>query len=135
MHIVARSDGTRWTSLGGTWVQVFTRKEFLTTRWNYLYGEHVSIFGPTQLAGKTKLLFDLLASTDMTGLKKPPVMLVAKPRDKTVAAGIARLGWSETSKWPPRKHLFSQPEGYALWPKHLSSVSTAQNNAHIEAVF
>src|SRR4051812_22429560 len=90
MQVTARPDGSRWTPLAGEWVQTFTRPEFLRERWNYENGEHVAIFGPTQIAGKTRLMFDLLEATDTQGLVRPPVMLVAKPKDKTVTAGITR---------------------------------------------
>src|SRR5207244_3976842 len=101
-----RPDGSRWTVFGGERVQVFTRAEFLRERWHYNPGEHVSLFGPTQLAGKTRLMFDLLEATDTSFCQVPPVMLVAKPKDKTVVAGIQRLGYRETNRWPPRKGWF-----------------------------
>lgn len=137
MYVTARPDGSRWTGLGGEWVQVFTRDEFLRERWHYQPGEHVSIIGPTQLAGKTKLLFDLLAATDTSWCAKPPTMLVAKPRDKTVAAGVARLGYQETDRWPPRRGGWfrEEPPGYAYWPKHLRDVPSEVNDAHISQKF
>ena len=136
MPVTVRPDGTRWTHFGGTWVQVFGRREFLGERWDYRPGEHVSIFGPTQLAGKTRLMFDLLAATDTSFCRTPPVMLVAKPRDKTVSAGIERLGYEETDRWPPRKKWFAErPAGYAYWPKHLRNVSSDENDAHIAKMF
>lgn len=136
MHVTGRPDGSRWTAFGGEWVQVFTRAEFLRERWNYNNGEHVSIFGPTQLAGKTRLMFDLLDATDTSGLARPPTMLVAKPRDKVVNAGIARLGYAETDRWPPAKGWFKDdPAGWAFWPKHRKNVSPEDNDAHIAKMF
>jgi hypothetical protein len=136
VHVTTRPDGTRWSAFGGEWVQVFTRAEFLAERWDYQPGEHVSLFGPTQLAGKTRLLFDLLANTDTSWCSRPPMMLVAKPRDRVVAAGIARLGWRETSQFPPRKGLFrDDPPGWAYWPPHLKSATSEANDEHISAQF
>lgn len=136
MHVTTRPDGSRWTAFGGTWVPVFGRQEFLQERWDYHPGEHVSIFGPTQLAGKTRLMFDLLENTDTSFTKTPPVMLVAKPRDRTVLDGIQRLGYTETDKWPPRKGWFAErPPGWAFWPKHLRNVSSEENDAHIARAF
>lgn len=112
----------------------FSRAEFLESRWNYQPGEHVSLIGPTQQAGKTRMLFDLLAATDWSWCSVPPVLMVVKPRDATVSAGVARLGWETAARWPPRRKVFSpQPDGYALWPKHLKNASTAENNAHLAA--
>jgi hypothetical protein len=136
MHVTMRPDGSRWTSFGGEWVQVFTRAEFLRERWDYGPGEHVSMFGPTQLAGKTRLMFDLLGSTDTSWCRVPPTMLVAKPQDKVVAAGIERLGYTETDRWPPRKSWFGgPPPGYAFWPKHLKNVAPEANDEHISRQF
>ncbi len=136
MQVTARPDGTRWTAFGGEWVQVFGRQEFMRERWSYGPGEHLSIMGPTQSAGKTTLLWDLLAATDTSWCRIPPTMLIAKPRDKVVAAGISRLGYRETSRWPPRNGWFSdEPAGYAYWPRHLRNVDSEDNDKHISAMF
>jgi hypothetical protein len=136
VHVTTRPDGTRWTALGGQWVQVFTRSEFLHERWDYQNGEHVSIFGPTQIAGKTRLMFDLLAHTDTSGLRLPPTMLVAKPRDMTVVGGIQRLAYKETDRWPPKRGWFRKtPPGYAYWPPHLRDVTPEENDEHIARMF
>lgn len=138
MHvfITTRPDGSRWTAFGGEWVQVFGRDEFLRERWDYQPGDHVSVIGPTQLAGKTRLMFDLLDHTDTSWCKLPPTMLVAKPRDPVVTAGIARLGYTETDRWPPRKGWFRDaPRGYAYWPKHLKNASSEDNTTHISSMF
>lgn len=113
----------------------FTREEFLTERWNYLPGEHVSLTAPTQ-NGKTTTMFDLLKHTDTSWCSVPPVMLVAKPRDPVVSAGLGDLGYQEIDRWPPRKRWFQeQPPGYALWPRHLQDVDPEVNNAHLGRVF
>jgi len=131
-----RPDGSRWTPLAGEWVQVFGREEFLRERWHYGRGEHVSIMGPTQIAGKTRLMFDLLGATDTSWCRVPPVVLVAKPRDKTVGPAIAKLGYRETDRWPPGKGWFVEdPPGYAYWPKHLVNASSEDNDAHIANKF
>jgi hypothetical protein len=119
--------------LGGTWVQVFTRAEFLTTRWQYGDGEHVAVFGPTQISGKTRLLFDLLAHTDTTEMIYPPVVLVAKPADKTVQADLVRLGYERTKVWPPRHGWVRRdlPAGYAFWPEHDPAMSSKANTARV----
>lgn len=135
-RIVRRPDGSRWTVLGGQSVPVYRRSEFLSERWDYRQGEHVAIFGPTQLSGKTRLMFDLLETTDSSELSLPPTMLVAKPRDVTVQAGIARLGYTETDRWPARRRMFSEaPPGYAFWPKHLKDEDPKTNNEQLADKF
>lgn len=114
----------------------FTRADFLESRWDYRPGQHVNLIGPTQQAGKTRMLFDLLDATDWSWCSTPPVMLVAKPRDATVAAGVGQLGWETVDRWPPRKKVFSDPPpGFAMWPKHLKDATVEENNAHLRAAF
>lgn len=119
----------------------FEREEFLTERWNYRPGEHVSLIAPTQ-NGKTTTLCQLLQHTDTRSVKDGgwmatrPVMLVAKPKDRTVAQGLADLQYRETDQWPPRKPMFSDPPaGYGLWPKHQVGAAPAVNAAHLAATF
>lgn len=116
-------------------LQRFTREEFLTTRWNYQLGEHVSLIAPTQ-NGKTTTLFQLLKHTDPSHCRIPPIMLVAKPRDRVVAEGLADLEWKETEQWPPRRPPWrDKPPGYGLWPKHIKNASPETNNAHLAKAF
>lgn len=112
----------------------FSREEFLAARWAYRPGEHVALTAPTQ-NGKTTLLFDLLAATDLTWCSRPPAILVAKPKDPVVARGLARLGYPEIRSWPPRRLFRAAPPGYGLWPRHLRDVEPATNNAHLARAF
>jgi len=113
----------------------FTREEFLRERWNYQPGEHVSLITPTQ-NGKTTMLFDLLKWTDTSWTTIPPTMLVAKPRDATVARGLDALDYREVRAWPPRRRPWQdEPPGYGLWPAHLRGATPAENNAHLAAAF
>lgn len=110
----------------------FERPEFLVSRWDYRPGEHVSVIEPTQ-GGKTTLLFQLLEHVGPQ--VNPPVLLVAKPRDRTVSEGIERLGYREIPVWPPPKRwLHGDPAGYALWPRHVKG-DTARTRAHQAAMF
>lgn len=109
----------------------FTREEFLAERWDYRPGEHVSLITATQ-NGKTTMVFDLLRHTDTSWCSIPPTMLVAKPKDRTVAAGLEALDFVEVDKWPPPKKWFSEKApGYGLWPKHLRDAPEETNDAHI----
>lgn len=116
-------------------ITAFTREEFLTERWAYRPGEHVSLIAPTQ-NGKTTTLFQLLRFTDVSWCRQPPVMLVAKPRDRVVSQGLADVGWAEIPDWPPRKRPWQDPPpGYGLWPRHLRGAPTEANKAHLRSKF
>lgn len=129
-------NSSKWAKLGGKWVRVLPREEFFKEFFVHEPGDHLVCFGPTQIAGKTRLMIDALDYTDMSGLSMPPVLLIAKPRDKTLDAGIARLGYAKTEVWPPKKPLFRRgdPDGWAFWPPHIRTSSKA-NNEHIAAQF
>lgn len=101
-------------------LETFSRREFLTERWDYRPGEHVTILAPTQ-NGKTTMIFDLLAH--IPKMKHPPVMLIMKPRDGTVSKGIKKLGYKRVKTWPPVP-TWKKPPGYALWPKHTFDPET-----------
>lgn len=122
-------------------VERFERAEFLAERWDYRPGEHVSLIAPTQ-NGKTTMIWQLLEHTDTSWCSRPPVMLVAKPKDPVVARGLAAAGYAETPRWPPaqrrvRRWLRGEdpPAGYGLWPRHLKDAPPAKNNEHLRGVF
>lgn len=101
-----------------TRVESFPRDEFLTERWNYRAGEHVTILGPTG-TGKTYLAYQLLKATATP--KLPGVVLVMKPRDKTVADWTKTTGFRRVRSWPPTLSIWNpreKPPGWVLWPKH-----------------
>lgn len=92
------------------------REDFLSLRWAYTAGDHVTVLGPTG-SGKTTLAFDLLARTARPRL--PAVVLVMKPRDATVAELTKRIGLRRTTLWPPNRLPFqAPPTGYTVWPRH-----------------
>lgn len=96
----------------------FTRGEFKSERWHYEGGEHVAAFEPSQ-GGKTHWMYELAGATDFGPGSRPPVGLVIKAVDATPASWAKRLGWRETSTWPPRRRVWEQrPPGYNLWPRH-----------------
>jgi len=129
-------DGRRYVKLGGKWVEVVSRKDFMGERWDYNPGEHVLVIGPTQIAGKTTLLVDLLAATDTTDLNRPPVIMVTKPRDKVITAARQRLGYRLTDRWPPRLQRFRrEPPGDIFWPIHDRELRAGDNNARVAAQF
>lgn len=110
-----------------------TRDEFLENYFDYRPGEHVSIIGPTQIAGKTHLAHQLLnRAIETTGL--PALSLVMKPRDSTVAKWAQQLQFKEISDYPPSKWPWqAEPRGYTLWPKH--SFDPDKDNARIRTIF
>jgi hypothetical protein len=95
----------------------FARDEFLTGRWRYRPGEHVTILGPTG-SGKTWLGYQLLGQTSRPAL--PAVVLVMKPRDGTVEKWTRTVGYRRVRSWPPVPTPWSQkPPGWVLWPKFV----------------
>lgn len=109
------------------------RQEFLDHYWRYSPGEHVAAFGPTQRAGKTFLMFQLLRAS-----LRPDVRTTAfcmKPADKTVAAWSDALAFKETPTWPPppRWPWQDKPPGYTLWPRH--TYDNDVDNPHLRAEF
>lgn len=112
-------------------VQLFSRDEFLTRRWRYNAGEHVSFLGPTT-SGKTTLAGQLLAHS--THPKLPGIVLVMKPRDQTVNRLTKNLGYRRVRSWPPMPSPTSpRPPGYVLWPRHTFDYE--RDNAMLAAEF
>lgn len=109
----------------------FPREEFLTQRWHYRPGEHVSILGRTQ-SGKTTLGYQLLEQT--TGPQLQGVVLCMKPRDRTVTAWNKQLGYKIVRSWPPLPSIGARPPGFTLWPKH-SLANFERDEAMLEAEF
>lgn len=109
------------------------RQEFLDHYWHYKPGEHVAAFGPTQRAGKTYLMFQLLQASLRPGLRTTAFCM--KPRDKTVARWSAALGFREVPSWPPPPKMPWQGKapGYTLWPRH--TMDPRIDNLHIGTVF
>jgi hypothetical protein len=96
----------------------FDREAFLTSRWRYRAGEHVTILGPTG-SGKTHLAYQLLGRTAHP--KLPAVVLVMKPRDDTVRKWSKDNGFPIVRSWPPVPFL-RNPPGWVLWPKHTFDI-------------
>jgi hypothetical protein len=105
------------------------REEFLRDYWPGLYrpGEHVAAFGPTQRAGKTWLLFQLLQATNTEQLRATAFCM--KVRDKTVSSWTKKLEYREIPEWPPAEWPWSKPRGYCLWPRHTMQPDI--DNAHL----
>lgn len=98
-------------------IETFQRPEFLARFWRYLAGEHVTILGPTG-CGKTEWAYQVLSVTAKP--KLPAVVLVMKPRDKTVRIWSKTTGFRTVRSWPPAPRLWGEahPPGYVLWPRH-----------------
>lgn len=95
----------------------FDREEFLSERWAYRPGEHVTFLAPTQ-TGKTTLKFQLLQRTATK--KLPAMVLIMKPRDKVVDDWGKRLKFQPTQGWPPVawKRKLTDPPGWMIRPPH-----------------
>lgn len=117
----------------------FDLETFRTRHFDYRSGHHVAAFGPTQQAGKTTTMFQLLDAVASEEL--PATVLCMKHRDKTVARFSREMGFRETPSWPPVAKLGemrafggSKPRGYTLWPPQtLTNVEA--DNARLEAEF
>lgn len=106
--------------LSDTGIVRVSRDEFLDECWEYDPGEHVTILGPTK-SGKTYLGYQLL---DVTATREvPAIVMVMKPRDKTVTDWSKSVGFRKVQSWPPMPSIWrpgqnhSKPRGYVLWPR------------------
>jgi hypothetical protein len=106
--------------------------EFAGRRFDYRAGHHLAAFGPTQIAGKTTLLFALLNHVDPQIAR---TVLVMKHSDRVVAGWTRRLGYQETPLWPRQSltnveadnaHLESQFRAAITWNRrHRPSITLA----------
>ena len=112
---------------------------FRTRKFGYGPGEHVALFGPTQIAGKTTLCFALQEAV-IRYLEARPVVLNMKHKDRVIASWTRRLGYRETPSWPPVPKVGElapfgeKPPGYTLWPPQTLTDVDA-DNARLTAEF
>jgi hypothetical protein len=97
---------------------VIPRHEFARERFHYEPGDHVVFGGPSQIAGKTTLAFDLLAVVATP--ECPAWVVVSKPTDKVTAERGAKLEFRRVRDWPVPPKLSEtwngKPRGYLIWP-------------------
>lgn len=112
-------------------LDIFSREEFVTRRWQYRPGEHVTILGPTG-SGKSFLAFDLLGVTASEQL--PAVVLAMKPRDTTLTRWGRKVKFRTVRTWPPVPSLWQprKPPGYILWPTHTFDPDRDDARLHME---
>jgi energy-coupling factor transporter ATP-binding protein EcfA2 len=100
-------------------IERFGREEFLSERWDYRAGEHVTLIGRTQ-SGKTTLAFELM--DEVIDPDMPALVLVMKPKDPTPTKWGRKLDLVRVPSWPPpirhRSHKINpqRPRGWLLWP-------------------
>lgn len=121
--------------IGAAGVVTFPRAEFLTERFRYRPGEHVTILGPTG-SGKTELMNQLISQVASPSL--PALMLVAKPRDKTMSKWSVVHNARTVQEWPPKRKLWGllgeeHPSVYTVWPTHVFDPTT--DDYHLYEVF
>jgi hypothetical protein len=107
----------------------FALDEFASSRFDYRDGHHVAAFGPSQIAGKSTLMFYLLGH--VISPERPATALVMKHRDRVVAGWEERLGMRETPTWPPERRIRDlgkgKPPGWVLWPPQTLTNADADN--------
>src|SRR3954453_18157349 len=122
---------TRNRNLPPADVVTFQRDEFIKERFDYETGEHVTFLGPTQ-SGKSTLAGQLIHEVATEDI--PAIILVMKPRDKTVTEWITKYKWKKVETWPPVRWFWEKkPKGYVLWPKH--TFDTNRDNKKLSAEF
>jgi MoxR-like ATPase len=98
-------------------LETFDREEFLTERWRYRAGEHVTVLGPTG-SGKTHLAYQLLEHSATRAL--PAVVLVMNPAMDS--AHVDPAGEGAPTRSGPGRRMASmwqpKPPGWLVWPKH-----------------
>lgn len=105
-------------------LETIPREEFLTRRFAYQPGEHLTIMGPTQ-NGKTYLAYQLLAQVSTP--KLPAVTLVMKPKDPTTLRFAKEHKHVRVRHWPPPwtwAPFKENPPGWILWPRHTYDPDT-----------
>jgi len=101
-------------------VLVVDREDFVSSRFHYESGQHVTFLGRTN-SGKTTLAYQLLEH--VASPKTPVVSLVVKPKSPTVDRWRKHLDHPKVASWPPPLQTFrAKPTGWTLWPKHTYDV-------------
>jgi hypothetical protein len=112
---------------------VFGRHEFASRRFTYEPGQHVLFAGPTQMAGKTTLAFQLLEYTATPEM--PAYVAVSKPDDKVTREEGTRLHYRFVETWPVERKVSElwdgKPPGYVIWPKFGDIDTDAERAAQV----
>lgn len=116
---------------------VFGRKSFAGGRFHYKAGQHVVFAGPSQIAGKTTLAFDLLE--EVATPQCPAWVVVSKPTDKVTRKRGEELEFRFVRDWPVAPKLSEawngRPSGYVIWPQFGDINTDMENAATITARF
>jgi hypothetical protein len=99
---------------------VIGRQDFARSYFWYKEGQHVVFAGPTQMAGKTTLCFELLEYVATPDL--PAYIAVSKPTDPVTEREGKRLGYRFVTEWPVPVRVQDlwardKPSGYVVWPQ------------------
>jgi hypothetical protein len=116
--------------------EVIGREDFCRSYFWYEPGQHVVFAGPTQMAGKTTLAFQLLEYTATPTC--PAYVAVSKPTDKVTKMEMERLHYRLVKEWPvpPRiQDMWNRekPSGYVIWPDFGDIDNDVQKAASVTA--
>jgi energy-coupling factor transporter ATP-binding protein EcfA2 len=112
-------------------IERFDRKEFISERFDYKPGEHVTIIGPTG-SGKTTLGYQLLQ--EVTSPELQGIVFVMKPRDETATKWNKTLDYRRVATWPPPMSPWrpKKPSGYTLWPRTAYDPEIDDDTQYVE---
>ena len=116
-------------------IAVIDREEYLTQRWTYRPGEHLTILGSSG-SGKTELLNGLLARSATPQLQSLYLML--KPHDSTMDKFIREHGHKVVQRFPEGRRLMwweRKPPGYVVWPHGTASVDPDEDEERMAWTF
>jgi hypothetical protein len=110
--------------------EAYPREVFAREVFTYERGQHVLFAGPTQMAGKTTLAFQLLEYTATPDC--PAYVAVSKPKDPVTLREGQRLGYRFVTTWPaPYKIGQANPPGYVVWPRFGDIDADAERAAKV----
>lgn len=86
---------------------------FLSSRFTWRQGEHITLIGPTG-TGKTTLALALLPMRDYV------LSFATKPKDKTMDALVRKRGWRLVRLWERMPNIKGKTCRVVFWPRYVT---------------